>query len=83
MSRLFSTALACVRRASLIVAFLSAISFSIGYRAVASETAREKRDSARDAGELDRLQWAVTPWPVRMIVEGLLWPLKMWARLWD
>jgi hypothetical protein len=34
---------------------------------------------------LDRLQWAVTPWPARVIVcivEGLLWPFKMlgWLR---
>jgi hypothetical protein len=41
-------------------------------------------ESARDADELDRLQWAVTPWPARVIVcilEGLLWPFKMLGRL--
>jgi hypothetical protein len=44
----------------------------------------EERNRARDADELDRLQWAVTPWPARVIVhivEGLLWPFKMLGRL--
>lgn len=27
-----------------------------------------ERANARDADELDRLQWAVTPWPARVIV---------------
>jgi hypothetical protein len=48
--------------------------------------AEEERASALDADELDRLQWAVTPWPVRVIasiVEGLIWPFKALARLRD
>lgn len=28
---------------------------------------RHRRDEARDADELDRSQWEVTPWPVRVI----------------
>jgi hypothetical protein len=46
---------------------------------------RRRYAEARDADELDRLQWAVTPWPARVIVhivEGLLWPFKVlgWLR---
>jgi hypothetical protein len=53
-------------------------------RSYAQRRLEEKRYSVRDADELDRLQWAVTPWPARVIVcmvEGPLWPFKMLGRL--
>jgi hypothetical protein len=45
---------------------------------------RRTRDDARSADELDRLQWGMTPWPVKVIVtviEGLLWPFKTFKRM--
>jgi hypothetical protein len=51
-------------------------------RSYAQRRLDDKRESAGDADELDRLQWAGTPWPARVIVcivEGLLWPFKALA----
>jgi hypothetical protein len=55
-----------------------------GVEATPQRRREEERYSVRDADELDRLQWAVTPSLTQVIVcivEGLLWPFKMLGRV--